>query len=464
MASLKDLPFQPVDEELKSVIRKSYIKPLVIWLLGNRQNYILAQESKSNWESAMTVDFFVQVIDIFRRYGEEQKLCQQLEYRCIDVCKWLIHNRKPVSPEHCSWDGVTWDTAVVLKTLLTCYIRFPTHFSPSEKASITRITSQAFKWLNTRVVEWSTEVKFPFGPADVAQILITSMYLKKYHTKLWIRMQDLLNPMQEVIIHYLLGSHQYVELHLEDGTVVKTKWWGDYFQTAEVLESLAIYYDETTLSNDTRTQELKLNIEKYIFDAINYIEHTQKDGMWGTHVDTIRTLYSYIKISNLIPKIFPQHHLVFKALRWICDDKQCFKDGSILHTMFLSIFFAPTLIQIHENWGIASKTIAEVYDDALWAAPTQTNVERIGRLEAEANISRLQNTIHNKEKQITNRGKIIWSAVVTGLLLCIFYGLLVVFADFSMNPTIDKADALKILPFIFTAWIYFMIHIWLWRK
>ena len=53
-------------------------------------------------------------------------------------------------------------------------------------------------------------------------------------------------------------------------------------------------------------------------------------GEWGTHVDTMRCLSSYLRATTSLNEQ-PESQLVFRALRWAADEKQTFADGSVLH-------------------------------------------------------------------------------------------------------------------------------------
>lgn len=458
---MPEIPFVPGHEELRSVIRTSYIKPLALWLLGNRPDRILAQESNSSWESAMTIDFFVEATDIFRRYNEEEHLCQTLEEICPKVCKWLLSTCVVVAEGFCSWEKVTWDTAVILKTLLTCMNRFPSSFTGKEKIEILENSKKAIKWLNHRFRAWEEEVRYPFGPADVAQILITGLYVKQHCPKLFGEFKVLLEQLHRDIVKYLvIQAAEPMDIHLENGSFTKATWWGDYFQTAEVLESLALYYDDIKNSNDEDDRPLKTKIEKAAFDACKYIERTQHDGMWGTHVDTIRTLYTYVRVSTLVHQVSCQPHLTFKALRWICDEKQRLADGSFLHTMFLTIFMGPALVVIHNDWPLACKSVIEAYDQALWASPAQTSAERIRRFEAETHISTLQGTLEGLKEQLSRRGKGLKTVILSIGVFFLVLWLGWLSESLTINITVKTVDLFKILPIVATGYVAVLIAIW----
>jgi hypothetical protein len=341
-----------------------------------------------------------------------------------------------------------------------CLKRFPSNFTKQEKAEIHEIAKQALMWLNYRFTKWEQEIKYPFGPADIAQILITSLYVKNYYPSVFRELKRILEPLNRAIVNYLLvQAMQAVEMRLEDGSSAKFVWWGDYFQTAEVLESLALYYDDLKHSADREEKSFKIGLEKAIFDACMYIERTQQDGMWGTHVDTIRILYTYLRVSTLVPKLSCQPHLVFKALRWICDEKQCFADGSFLHTMFLTIFMAPTLIAVHDYWPLADKLIIQVYDDALWSSPVQGSIERIRCFQAETEVSTLKNALETLKERLSSMKKLLKTVALTLVMLgmVLYVGSLSKLLTFAISV---KAEGLLAMLPIVVIYVAFLIAIW----
>jgi len=91
--------------------------------------------------------------------------------------------------------------------------------------------------------------------------------------------------------------------------------------------------------------------------------------------------------------IQPEIHITFKALRWICDEKQIFDDGSFLHALFLSVFYAGTLIEVYRSWAPCEYSIDKLYDDVVWASPMRTTPERTMRLAADISNDNLRNEL-----------------------------------------------------------------------
>ena len=99
------------------------------------------------------------------------------------------------------------------------------------------------------------------------------------------------------------------------------------------------------------------------------------------------------------PLIVPEIHTIFKAFRWMCDEKQIFSDGSFLHTMFLTIFYSLALVEVYRYWQSRDNTIEKIYDDVLWFSPVRTTPERSKRLSTELeNINLRENMKDEIEK------------------------------------------------------------------
>lgn len=99
------------------------------------------------------------------------------------------------------------------------------------------------------------------------------------------------------------------------------------------------------------------------------------------------------------PLIVPEIHTIFKAFRWMCDEKQIFSDGSFLHKMFLTIFYSLALVEVYRYWQLRDNTIEKIYDDVLWFSPVRTTPERSKRLSTELeNINLRENMKDEIEK------------------------------------------------------------------
>jgi len=452
-ALLGELPFTPFSATLRDVLRRKYIKKVALWLLGKDENSVLAQQGNSVWEAALTIIFLADATDIFAELGEEPELRDVIRYKSTVVARWLLSKRIVIDgTEHVCWERVTWDTSVVIRALLTSLKKYHDSFSEAEQKEITEAILRATKWLYYRFSQWETQVKYPFGPADVAQIVITILYLAREYPGLYDRIlkeyygdqpqDDWAAEIVEYLLHKKTEKTQTIEISREERKEVLAYYWDDYFSTAEVIEALGLFHQHChafpTLLD--RHKRMLYATKEALIRACTYCEQEQVDGMWGSHIDTIKVVYSYVKIRRLIPQrtiglddplIVPEIHTTFKALRWMCDEKQIFSDGSFLHTMFLTIFYALALVEIYRSWPPAADRVEKIYDDVVWFSPVRTTPERSKRLAAELRNAELQEELDAARgesgwrlEQIKlmrrNYGKLIISAVLSFVAALLF--------------------------------------------
>lgn len=410
---MSQLPFSPFSSSLREVLLEKYIKGVAKWLLGKEENSILAQASNSSWESALTILFLSEVDDILSELGDQEKhLQKEIQYKSAIVARWLL-SKKVVDGQYICWEKVTWDTSVVIQALVIALKKYGSRFSKAEGEEILHHITSGTKWLYRRFTQWETEVKYPFGPADVAQIVIALITIAENYPNIYEEVcseygfdsstLDIVVEIVEYLIYRKIEQRLSFQSSGKEGEVI-AYWWDDFFNTAEVVYALAVFHQYASRKEHfvEKYRDLLSLVEDTIIRACAYFEHEQVDGMWGSHIDTVRVLQAYTYVRRIIPQqatgrevplITPEIHTIFKALRWACDEKQIFSDGSMLHTMFLTIFYAMALVEIYHSWDPAKKTVAEIYDDVLWYTPVRTTPERIRRLSAELHIKEMEKDI-----------------------------------------------------------------------
>jgi hypothetical protein len=253
---------------------------------------------------------------------------------------------------------------------------------------------------------WNDDVTFHFGPSDLAQVLVTSVYLVSVQSPI---VEDVARATQMDIdrensrlARYLIRARD----ESADDSSGQLAFWADYFQTAEVIESLASYASQYKSGPNG---ELSASCNKEVVSCIQRLESEQEDGRWGTHTDTCRSLFAYMRTARLVDGIEPQPHIVLKALRWICDKKQVFDDGSFLHTSFITVFFVQAVWESYRHWDIADRQVIDAYDLALWSTPVRTTPERAKRLRLQVRLDELQ-----ANKTETDRRRRLYLATAVG--------------------------------------------------
>lgn len=413
---VSDLPFSPFDKALRDVLRTDFLSRVTDWLAGRDPDTVLVQAGNSAWEAAMTIEFFAQVKDVLATDEAGVQRKATLENKTRNVVRWLLTQQRimPGGP-YTSWEGVTWDTSVIIRGILTA----ADLLYPSDRTAVYEAAVTGCNWLLSRFHRWREEVKYPFGPADVAQILMTILFIAQRFPSLYSHIASVYEPQtppdalslcRYIADHLLHDCTRETTSSGSDKAQVTIAYWLDGFNTAEVVEALGMYYhmlliqtpllaldEEARLSHQAHLEELRTTFAS----AYQWFEHVQaEDGTWGAAFDTTRILQAYINLPHLTYGLVDaMPYRVFKTLRWTCDEKQIFSDGSYQHATFLTIFYASALISVYSHWPLIDREIDELYDDVLWAAPMRSAPERNQRLALEVTAVQLKEHIDELKRR-----------------------------------------------------------------
>jgi hypothetical protein len=412
-----------LDEPLQAVLLRDYLCPTANWLLGPPESdLLLATHGNSAWESAMSIWF---LLDLRNELADNPQL-EPLDLELIDrkltaTAAWLVDQADAASDERPFWEGVTWDTAVVVRTLARLLNEHDRTSKQCPIEDICELCSEAIAWLIHRFRQWDQNVTYPLGPSDLAQVLNTLVYIKANISG---DLQQALtrtcddgdiDSAIEDLVRYLLGARDEdapaesedapdrPATKLGDGASDDTSseppaFWGDYFQSGEVIESLVGYVNYLSQAGrpDPDEPSLSERCQAMTLSCICHLEAHQVDGRWGTHSDTCRALYAYLRTTAALQDVGQEDHVVLKALRWMCDQKQTFADGSFMHTMFVTVFYALALWQVYAKWAPATQPAAQVYDYAFWSTPVRSTPERARRLALQVDLERKEQQLRSK--------------------------------------------------------------------
>ena len=446
------IPFKRIDESLKDNLRKIQIPNVARWLVGGQQAGVLALASNSYWEASLSIEFLVWAQQLFQQAGEHPELCKEITGRISETANRLIKAARFQNHEQfgqmCNWEGVTWDTAVIIRGLLTALKASPQDFTHSKRDAIHDAIIASLQWLAFRFDSWEKDVKFPFGVSDVAQILITLIFLRLEHPQLVdranrigylsLRHKTTQEPLEVLILRYLLKEANTIPYDITTGSSLSDSpnseelfCWENFFHTAEVTEALAYAFSAASKPSQCPVPKKAGKLIHVFSDsdlhktrvaltgALRYLETHQVNGEWGSHVDTIRCLYAYIKATYLTNEQ-PEPHILFRALRWGCDEKQVFSDGSFLHTMFLTVFYCLALQEAHDHWLLSAKPVIELYDDVVWASPTSTTAERGKRMQAEMKLDDTELVNQTLKYDLSTWKRMAFTLVV--IVICFILG------------------------------------------
>ncbi len=384
------MPFSQFNRPLREQLAINYVIPVSRWLMTGDGDKILAVYGNSAWEAALTILFLMQTQEFLENetwateISDKIELASTISRKIRATGKWLVSQaRKEKSTDgetRVHWDNLTWDTSVILRAQLAIINKYGKKLS--YYGDLEDCLAAGIPWLIESFDKWLIS-SYTAGPQDVAEILILLTRLEKQSPKLHQRIvansswRGRERDLEWEIIEYLLRTRtearQFSHIDSEPGNNYAL-WWGEFFGTAEVLEVLVDFYkkhsSENAGSNYSERQQLIIKaIRETLIQAVLYFDYTQKDGTWGSAVtDTARVAITYVTLTEGLPFIHPNHHIAFKALRWLCSDSQVLDDGSFLHSLFLTIYYAGAIMTYCNSWELGKENLAIVYDKALSAS------------------------------------------------------------------------------------------------
>ncbi|MFL6136698.1 MAG: hypothetical protein ACJ74O_02735 [Frankiaceae bacterium] len=386
---------------LRDVLWHRYIEPSARWLAGESgPQRVRAQDTSSSWETALSAWYLMDVrAELLRRNNPGDALTADfLDGKICGAMTWLLaqsHGREGPRPH---WEGVTWDTAAVVRVISRHLNSDRLCGHAFDVTQAITLCGDAMVWLRSEFLRWESDVSYPFGPSDLAQILLTATALEQIDSPVLTAAfgrrssRRVVSDFIEAIAQRLISAATEIKDDIiEDAAIggeanaVQSSFWDDWFQSAEVLSALASFLDRKHTNAATLADEC----HRRVLGAIQYIEFHQSDGRWGGHPETLRSLDAYLRATRSIPDIGREDQIVLKALRWMCDPKQFFDDGSFLHSLYLTVFFSGAALELYSHWGpLADKTVMQAWDDALWNAPVRSTPERSKRLIVQAQRDR----------------------------------------------------------------------------
>lgn len=247
-----------------------------------------------------------------------------------------------------------------------------------------------------------------------------------------ISFDEVLDEMARLVIAMM----EVAETTAVDGNF-RTCFWVDAFNTAEVLEGLSAYVGYCEARATGRPGHFR-QCREAVIEAIRYLETSQVDGTWGGVADTCGTLLGYLRVVAQTDRVGFEDHVVFKALRWMCDEKQALDDGSFLHTTYVTVFYALAIWEAYSVWPLGHRTTPEVYDIALWSTPVQSTQERSHRLELQIRLEDTEAALGRLAQRRKNTIASLIAAATAGAMVVV--GLLVMVASRAVRIDLRALD------------------------
>lgn len=384
------------DNIFRDELWKEYIVPVAQWFMHDKkpEGYLLPQFSGSVWECSLAIDF---LLKLYAHSNVENELKELIKIKVVNTARWLNSTlMQEESVGGMSWDSAPWDTAVALRTLLSCFEQFDTSFTDKEQIVFKEHTISVCQWLLLQSKNW----KAPDGylTADATDLAVTLSVLiavqKKYPSEFSVlecnyNCEGSINATAKMLLQCVYeGSAYPVEQY-------KLCNWGSCFNIGEVICGLCSYIswpkcDET---NKKETQDV-------ILAGLKYIEHNQNNGgiTDNSVADSCGITWCYLLASQSVKEYGHDDTMVFRSLCWMCDSNKVLDDGSFLHSSYVTVFYALTLMEVYETWELGKKSTNEVYHFVVWLNPNIETFERAKRLDLELKAKNYETQIDKMKK------------------------------------------------------------------
>lgn len=462
-----NLPFPP-DKPLVESIKNEYLMNALKWVGDFRDpnsKELLGVKTGSLWGVGYGLRCLIEARNI---YLASDAFPGDFDDKAGSATRFLI-KKASFGRDNCNWEGNIWDTAVICRALL-----FYTQIYPdlSRQANTTAVCRKALRWLSIQVEKWRT-IRYALGIPDLSQILRTFILAQEIMPKEFeaitreIRDEsssdNLLEDLVDEIVHSVELSSQLLDGHSENVAI----WDDDVFATADAIISLSKCVTSPAFQNNSRIGAS--TILEILEPAIRYLELEQVDGKWGIEETTAVALRAYIAgCKALGAGRTPEPHIVFKAVRYLCDPKTVFSDGSIAHEMEPTVYMILALIEVLNNWQLPDglcdkKPTIELYDYIIWSTPTRSTHERVLRMQAQTEADQLRDKNKSLIYNLTEKDREIrWWRTIFFILIWATVGSIIAIMLSFVVVGLGKEFTLPFVNIKVTDWEVFLAFVTPW--
>ncbi|HET7120118.1 MAG TPA: hypothetical protein VFI17_02560 [Solirubrobacterales bacterium] len=329
---------------------------------------------------------------------------QLIASRAAAAARWLADAADHHDDGSCCWDHSAWDTAAVIRALALVLSEQRTRkilAATGWEAKVKERMLAGTRWLLARFRDAENgTVLARLNPAEYAEVGRTVAELAVWDRAATeaVTVEAVGSGIDDVVasICQTLArrrSERMIEVRTEDGSSeIATIWWGDFMGTSEVLRFYAAVNRALLAGSLELPPILGQTIRESVAKCLLLIEHSHFDGLWGAYLDTIALLGAYVEIGESREGLFAeigreeglaaQARIVFRVIRWMCDPTQRAADGSVLHTAFLTTFFAQAMVDVASLWRFSSDSIAVVYDEICLLTEAGVSEHRAEQIKA----------------------------------------------------------------------------------
>lgn len=426
------------DEPFIDGLWENYIVPVARWFLcsDKPEGYLLPQFAGSVWECSLAMDFLLQLAD---NPNLESDLRKAIMVKVVNTTKWMRRMLKKEADGGLSWDSAPWDTAVALKSSLSCLEACSESFTEKEKIDFKNDAISICRWLLVQSENWKAPEGYLTADAtDLAVTLSTIITVQKLYPAEYSRIEDEVKREESIdaVADMLLQC-----VSAPDSDEVKDAYslssWGSCFNVGEVVCGLCAYASWGSGASADLANRL-------VLEGIKYIERDQNlGGLDDTSVaDSCGIMWCYVKALGSGVAYGHDDSLLFKKLCWMCDSNKVLDDGSLLHSSYITVFYALFLSEVYRTWELGKKSACEIYHYVVLQNPNFELLERAKRLDLELEMTRKE-TFANRIQLAHMRRKVMGITLAV-VFACIIITLVILQMSNSVTlicPSIADMDS-----------------------
>lgn len=422
------LPFSS-NESLKKELIDSYLVNAVEWLTGpptKGKKTLRAVSADNPWETALSITSILNGKKLlqnkhFYRDEYDTAIDEGVEYLIYSVIG---------DQSSASWDQNPFDTGLAIYALVA-YTKESKVSKYDDCIDTKNIIKRGISWIINYAQEWMQD--HTIGEIDDISVCIRAI----------IKAEEAFPEIQ-----YLNQHPELVHTVIKEILTHATKkdsclHWSDLYSSAYILILLQEYIDVYPEENS------QLNIIDNMRYTLNHLEQSFS-GNWEQPPDTALTLLSYMKSgihSSINHDVLPE--IVYLCLRWLCDSKQCYSNGSIQRSIHYTSLFVDAIVfacsEAKIDNRVMQNNIAHVNDYVLRQIIQRDKIERTKHTLERIKYEKLENKYKHAVVTIDNAknlfysvsSKIIWVlSFIIFLIAC--YKLSVL--EFTTDPPYVKIE------------------------
>lgn len=327
MASFSTLPFQ-ASSSLRLQLQDRYLVEALDWITdgGSDQSgrrVLRAVASDNPWEAAYSIISILTSRDLLG----EWRIYQDHFDQCVsDGITYLLSSLTGAGNQQLSLDENPYDTSLVTQAVLYFGQVFP-ESDLARSIEHSGIVASLCSWIEGFIGSWLSDRTV--GEVDDVSLCVRAMVLRARLTAVSTETALLGQAITE-----LLGGSEWASGTEEDTATILGDTYGSSYLLIVYQEYLDVF----------PTSFLRTVLVQSIRRGLSCLERSF-DGNWDQPQDTALALACYLRSArhasvahDILPDVF------FLSMRWLCDRKQRYANGSIQRSVHYTALFIDVIV------------------------------------------------------------------------------------------------------------------------